>query len=666
MTLKASKLEFLVLPGINFRGNYPTPFDQSEFEHSLVDLKISARIKGKVYRTVVRPAMLYGLETVSLRKRQESELEVAELKMLRQWWDHGKVLIQQLCREYTVNITRDITKSLKDLEIGIVELQALAESTGDRRHVEDLKVKKALMADLLGTKARGALIRSRFKGANEMDVPSKYFFGLEKKNGQSRLIHTLHTGNGQYTTHTDEIRRYATDFYQDLYRSEHRDSKELLDTFYQGLPQVSSEDNTALEGPLVLEELQVALNTMPGGKAPGIDGLPVEFYKFFWKELGEDLLEVLEESCRERCLPLSSQRAVITLLPKKGDLQDIKNWRPVSLLCTDYKVMSKALANRLRDIMDSVIQTDQTYCVPNRSIIDSVSLIRDILDVSSMETLFKRGSHSPAVALYWLLEEPLVGGGLMDIKDSSPGLTHITQSEKFTTLKRLVDTAGPEFKDTRAVAEELSLRSLQYTEFFIQRWTNKLSEDELNLIKEYHDGTETPDRGDPFPELELLPDLNGYEGMYLDAEKGHVLPIYEAKGKDIYKCCVKVINKRKLDRRVDTVWRQELGVLDDIKPVWKVFYKTPLRKRAGVLQWRILHGAVGVNVLISKLNPDVLQTCPFCNETETVFHCDSGCKRLNPLLELLKTFLICLVRNGLGYGLFSVLDTDEQKNRNGS
>ncbi|KAK3567954.1 hypothetical protein QTP86_027414, partial [Hemibagrus guttatus] len=442
---------------------------------------------------------------------------------LRQWWDHGKVLIQQLCHEYTVNITRDITKSLEDLEIAIVELQALAESTGDRRHVEELKVKKALMADLL-----------------------------------------------------------------DLYRSEHRDSKELLDIFYQGLPKVSSEDNAALEGPLVLEELHAALNTMPGGKAPGIDGLPVEFYKFFWKELGEDLLEVLEKSFRERCLPLSSLRAVITLLPKKGDLQDIKNWRPVSLLCTDYKVMSKALANHLRDIVDSVIQTDQTYCVPNRSIVDNVSLIQDILDISrslavnlglisldqekafdrvehqylwktleafglspsliaimkvlyqdvesvlkingglsapfkvqrgitqgcslSAWTLFKRGSQGPAVSLYWLLEEPLVGGGRMDIKDSSPGLTHITHSKKFTTLKRLVDMAGPEFKDTRAVAEELSLRSLRYTEVIIQRWTNKRSEDELNLIKEYHDGTETPDRGDPFPELELLPDLNGYEG----------------------------------------------------------------------------------------------------------------------------------------------------------
>ncbi|KAK3543489.1 hypothetical protein QTP70_023206 [Hemibagrus guttatus] len=119
-------------------------------------------------------------------------------------------------------------------------------------------------------------------------------------------------------------------------------------------------------------------------------------------------------------------------------------------------------------------------------------------------TLFKRGSHGPAVSLYWLLEEPLMGGGRMDIKDSSPGLAHITHSKQFTTLKRLVDTAGPEFKVTRAVAEELSLRSLRYTGVIIKRWTNQLSEDELNLIKEYHNGTETSDRGDPFPELELF------------------------------------------------------------------------------------------------------------------------------------------------------------------
>ncbi|KAK3556890.1 hypothetical protein QTP70_022395 [Hemibagrus guttatus] len=64
----------------------------------LCDRKISARIKGMVYRTVVRPAMLYGLETVSLRKRQESELEVAELKMLR--FSLGVTRLDRIRNEY--------------------------------------------------------------------------------------------------------------------------------------------------------------------------------------------------------------------------------------------------------------------------------------------------------------------------------------------------------------------------------------------------------------------------------------------------------------------------------------------------------------------------------------------------------------------------------------
>ncbi|KAK3557502.1 hypothetical protein QTP70_028318, partial [Hemibagrus guttatus] len=64
----------------------------------LCERKISARIKGKVYRTVVRAAMLYGLETVSLRKRQESELEVAELKMLR--FSLGVTRLDRIRNEY--------------------------------------------------------------------------------------------------------------------------------------------------------------------------------------------------------------------------------------------------------------------------------------------------------------------------------------------------------------------------------------------------------------------------------------------------------------------------------------------------------------------------------------------------------------------------------------
>ncbi len=99
------------------------------------------------------------------------------------------------------------------------------------------------------------------------------------------------------------------------------------------------------------------------------------------------MLEVLNDSLARGLLPLSCRRAVLTLLPKKGDLTDIKCWRPVSLLCSDYKLLSKVLANRLAEVMDQVIHPDQTYCVPGRSIFDNVSLIRDLLDVSKMLNL---------------------------------------------------------------------------------------------------------------------------------------------------------------------------------------------------------------------------------------------------------------------------------------
>ena len=88
------------------------------------------------------------------------------------------------------------------------------------------------------------------------------------------------------------------------------------------------------------------------------------------------------ESFNNSLLPQSCRIAVLTLLPNKADLQEIKNWRPVSLLCTDYKLLSKVLANKLRKVMDKVIHRTQTYCMPGRSIVDNMSLIQDILEVS--------------------------------------------------------------------------------------------------------------------------------------------------------------------------------------------------------------------------------------------------------------------------------------------
>ncbi|KAJ4930095.1 hypothetical protein JOQ06_019108 [Pogonophryne albipinna] len=60
-------------------------------------------------------------------------------KSLNQWWDVGKVKIKQLCLQYTFNVTKDMARSLRALEREVVELQGLADSTGEREHVEGFK-----------------------------------------------------------------------------------------------------------------------------------------------------------------------------------------------------------------------------------------------------------------------------------------------------------------------------------------------------------------------------------------------------------------------------------------------------------------------------------------------------------------------------------------------
>ncbi|CAM2112281.1 unnamed protein product [Caretta caretta] len=126
---------------------------------------------------------------------------------------------------------------------------------------------------------------------------------------------------------------------------------------------------------------------MPTNKSPGMDGLTVEFYRVFWDVLGPDLVTVWAESLQSGVLPLSCGRAVLALLPKKGDLRDLQNWRPVSLLSTDYKILAKAISLRLGSVLADVICPDQTYTVLDLSIFDNLFLVRDLLELGCRDGL---------------------------------------------------------------------------------------------------------------------------------------------------------------------------------------------------------------------------------------------------------------------------------------
>ncbi len=82
-------------------------------------------------------------------------------------------------------------------------------------------------------------------------------------------------------------------------------------------------------------------------------------------------------------LSFSQRTGLITLLYKKNDKLDMKNWRPISLLCTDYKILTKVLTNRLKFVLASVVSPSQTCGVPGRFSGEHFCLLQHIVNFSN-------------------------------------------------------------------------------------------------------------------------------------------------------------------------------------------------------------------------------------------------------------------------------------------
>ena len=126
---------------------------------------------------------------------------------------------------------------------------------------------------------------------------------------------------------------------------------------------------------------------MENGKSPGSDGLTSEFYKHFWKLIGSDLLDTLKQSLEDGSMTPSQRQAIITCLHKKGDRENLNNWRPISLLNVDYKILSKSVANKMANTLETIINPSQTASVPGRSILFNLSTIRDLIDYAKENDL---------------------------------------------------------------------------------------------------------------------------------------------------------------------------------------------------------------------------------------------------------------------------------------
>lgn len=110
-------------------------------------------------------------------------------------------------------------------------------------------------------------------------------------------------------------------------------------------------------------EINRAIKKMKPGKAPGPDGFPIEFFKTFGPKLTPLLSKAFKEILVRKTLPLTMTQDSISLLLKKNkDPLLSESYRPVSLLCCDYKILTKVLAGTLEKIMPQLIHPDGFYC----------------------------------------------------------------------------------------------------------------------------------------------------------------------------------------------------------------------------------------------------------------------------------------------------------------
>ena len=202
------------------------------------------------------------------------------------------------------------------------------------------------------------------------------------------------TDNGTLQTDPDKMfifMKNLHDFYENLCTSHSTTaSDQAANAFLDqiDIPRLSDESKMILNRPISKAELLSNLKSMCHNKTPGLDGLPMEFYIVFFNDIADLLIASFNFSFEQGILSLSQRNGIVTLLPKKErDPIFVKNYRPISLLTTDYKLIAKTMANRLKLVLNDLIHEDQKGFMKGRNIGCNIRTIIDLIEYSEVKDI---------------------------------------------------------------------------------------------------------------------------------------------------------------------------------------------------------------------------------------------------------------------------------------
>ena len=272
-------------------------------DHSMITLQISlhSNNRGRGFRKL-NTSFLNDIEYVNRIKliinQTKAEYVQDDTVNPNLLWEMVKMKVREESLKYGTSKKKKLTKKEEEIEQAIASLEkCLSEFKGDETQRQkvwsELETKKRELEAIIEYRTKGAILRSKSQWYNEGEKNTKYFLNLEKRHCKQGTISQLKVNDNDLIYTDKEILKECESFYRNLYSSKVATENQDGAFFF---PQqkdrtlLNSDEQSLCEGELSIKECLEALKSMVPDKSPGTDGLPCEFYKVFWKDVAEILI----------------------------------------------------------------------------------------------------------------------------------------------------------------------------------------------------------------------------------------------------------------------------------------------------------------------------------------------------------------------------------------
>uniref|UniRef100_A0A670IWQ4 Reverse transcriptase domain-containing protein n=1 Tax=Podarcis muralis TaxID=64176 RepID=A0A670IWQ4_PODMU len=252
---------------------------------------------------------------------------------------------------------------------------------------ENIKILQAQFATIINREVEWNIKKLRQKNFEFSNKSGKWLAWQIKKRKEQGTINRIII-EGEEVTDPKGIRKEFLNYYRSLYKNKERNNSRierfLKDKIVQKIP---TDKKQRLNEPIEIEEIEEVIKDLKRGKAPGPDGFTAGYYKEMKSVLVNPLKEIMNNILRKGEIPETWKEAYITFIPKQdADLTQVKNYRPISLLNTDYKIFAGVLTRRLKSLLVEIIHKDQAGFIPGRYMRDNIRYIINMLEFLSVRT----------------------------------------------------------------------------------------------------------------------------------------------------------------------------------------------------------------------------------------------------------------------------------------